>query len=305
MKIVCTGGTGFLGAGLIPALTAQGHTVVLLTRRQMGKPSPPDAKVRTVFWNGRDGGAWAGEIDEAGAVINFAGEPLDQKRWTPAQKTLIRESRVNATRAIVTAIAGASRRPAVLINASAVGYYGDTGDAPVTEKSPPGGGLLAETCIRWEAEAWAAEKLGVRTVVLRAGPALGEKGGFLPKMVLAFRLYSGGPFGSGRQWFPWVHRDDFVSVVLHTLADSSYSGPINVAAPEAVTNRQFCTALGKVLRRPCWLPVPEAVLKVALGEMASMVLEGQYVIPTRLQELGFPFRYPDLVPALMDVLRHP
>jgi len=165
--------------------------------------------------------------------------------------------------------------------------------------------LLAETCIRWEAEAWAAEKLGVRTVVLRAGPALGEKGGFLPKMVLAFRLYSGGPFGSGRQWFPWVHRDDFVSVVLHTLADSSYSGPINVAAPEAVTNRQFCTALGKVLRRPCWLPVPEAVLKVALGEMASMVLEGQYVIPARLQELGFPFRYPDLVPALMDVLRHP
>ncbi len=304
MKIVCTGGTGFIGAGLIPALTMQGHTVVLLTRRQPGRPSPPDARVRGVFWNGRDGGAWAGEIEGAGAVINFAGEPLDQKRWTPAQKALIRESRVNATRAVVTAIAGASRRPAVLINASAVGYYGDTGDAPVTEKSPPGSGFLAETCIRWEAEAWTAEKHGVRTVALRAGPALGNRGGALPKMVLAYRLYAGGPLGSGQQRFPWVHRDDLVSVVAHILADSSYSGPINVAAPEAVTNRQFCEALGRVLRRPCWLPVPEAVLKVALGEMASMVLEGQYVIPARLQELGFTFRFPELVPALGDILRH-
>src|SRR5512140_1049211 len=202
MKVVCTGGTGFVGAGLIPSLLKQGHTVVLLTRQKAeGKPRG-NPEVLTVSWNGRDAGPWMSEIDGAGAVINFAGEPLDRKRWTPEQKRRILSSRVNATRAIVSAMKQASRKPGVLINASGVGFYGDTGDIPLTEKSPPGTGLLAETCIRWETEARAAENLGVRTVMLRSGPALGDSGGALPRMILAFRLYGGGPLGSGKQWFP-------------------------------------------------------------------------------------------------------
>jgi uncharacterized protein len=302
MKVVCTGATGFVGDGLLPALLELGHSVVLLTRQHGRKDSSRNPKIQKVGWNGRDVAAWARHLDGADAVINFAGEPLDRKRWTADQKARIVESRVNATRAVVVAIEAASRKPEVLINASGVGYYGDTGDTRVTEKSPSGEGLLAETCVHWEAEARKAGESGVRTVILRAGPALGEKGGALPRLVLAFKMYGGGPLGSGKQWFPWVHRDDLISVILAALSNSAYSGPINVAAPEGVTNKQFCKTLGKVLHRPCWFPVPESMLKVALGEMASMVLTGQHVIPARLQELGYQFRFPELEPALRDIL---
>ncbi len=305
MKVVCAGGTGFVGAGLIPSLLEQGHSIVLLTRQQVNAGSPGNPRVRTVSWNGRDEGPWMSEVDGAGAVINFAGEPLDRKRWTPNQKALIISSRVSATRAIVKAIGTASLKPGILVSASGVGIYGDTGNALVTEKSPPGTGLLAETCIRWEAEAWAAEKHGVRTVVLRSGPALGEAGGALPRMILAFKLYGGGPLGPGNQWFPWVHRDDLVSVILSALANSSYTGPINVAAPEAVTNKQFCKELGIVLRRPCWFAVPKSMLQLIFGEMSSMILTGQHVIPARLEELGYKFHFPALEEALREILLKP
>jgi hypothetical protein len=304
MKIVCTGATGFIGAGLIPALLEHGHSVVLLTRRRGGDGPVDSANLRRLPWNGRDVGPWAKEIDGAGAVINFAGEPLDRKRWTAKQKALILESRVDATRAIIKAIQGASPRPGVLINASGVGYYGDTGDDLVTEETPAGKGLLAETCVRWESEAWAAERYALRTIVLRAGPVLERKGGALSKMALAFKLYGGGSLGSGKQWFPWVHRDDLVSVVLNALDNSSYSGPINVVAPEAVTNKQFCIALGRILHRPCWAPVPKELLQLILGEMSSIILTGQHAVPVRLQELGYPFRFPALSPALQDI-QHP
>jgi uncharacterized protein len=304
MKILCTGSTGFVGAGLIPALRKKGHSVVLLSRRREGgKSADPD--LRSVTWNGRDTGAWAREVDGADAVVNFAGEPLDRKRWTKEQKQRIVDSRVNATRAVVRAIREASGKPEVLINASGVGFYGDTGDALVTEESPPGKDFLAETCVRWEEEAWAAETCGVRTVVLRSGPALDREGGALPKLVTPFKLYGGGPLGSGKQWFPWVHRDDLVSVILTALDNRSYSGPINVAAPESVTNKQFCKALGKVLHRPCWFPVPKATLTVALGEMSEMVLTGQHIVPAKLKKLGYAFLYPKLEPALNEILGKP
>jgi uncharacterized protein len=305
MKVVCTGGTGFVGAGLIPALLTEGHSVVLLSRRQRNNRSSRNPNLRRVSWNGRDDGPWTEELEGAGAVVNLAGEPLARKKWTPEQKARIVDSRVNATRVIVRAIQGTSRKPEVLINASGVGYYGDTRDLLVTENSPPGNGFLAETCTRWEAEAWEAEKLGVRTVVLRSGLALGEQGGALSRMVLAFKAFAGGPLGSGKQWFPWVHRDDLVSVILNALSDAGFSGPLNIAAPEAVTNRQFCEILGKVLRRPCWFPVPETLLRLVFGEMSSMILTGQHVVPARLQELGYKFHFPALEPALQEILLSP
>jgi uncharacterized protein (TIGR01777 family) len=303
MKIVCTGGTGFIGAALIPALIDQGHSVVLLTRRQGRESQGSFENPRRVVWNGRGAGPWVKEVEGAGAVINFAGEPLDRRRWTRAQKELIVESRVNATRAIVQAIGASSARPEVLISASGADYYGDTGDALVTESAPPGTGLLAETCVRWEREAMVAEKYGVRTVVLRVGPVLGEKGGVLQRMVLASKWYAGGPLGTGKQWFPWIHRDDLVSVIQTALKNSSYSGPLNAVAPEGATNRQFCGALGDVLRRPCWLPVPAPLLRLAFGEMASLILTGRHVVPARLADLGFSFRFPQLSAALKDILR--
>jgi uncharacterized protein len=304
MKIVCTGVTGFIGRALLPALVSQGYALVVLTRRQNGGHLSSDGNPRGVVWNGRDAGPWTKEIEGAGAVINLAGEPLDRKRWTAQQKALIVESRVNAVRAVVRAIEAVSARPQVLINASGVDYYGDTGDALVTEEFPPGEGFLADTCVRWEREACVAEKLGVRVVVLRTGPVLGREGGALPRMVLASRLYAGGPLGSGTQWFPWVHRDDVVAVVLNALRNSSYSGPLNVVAPEGVTNKQFCEMLGQVLHRPCWLPVPKYVLRLAFGEKASLVLSGRHVVPARLRELGFSFHFPGLLPALQDILVH-
>ena len=303
MKVVCTGGSGFVGKGLIPALLEQNHSVVLLTRHKEKTSSTENPNLRMVIWNGRDAGPWVKELDGAGAIINFAGEPLDRERWSNEQKVRITQSRVNATRAVVRAIAEASKKPGVLINASGVGYYGDSGNAKVTEKSPPGIGLLAETCMAWESEARHAANHGVRTVILRSGPALGKDGGALPRMVVAFKLYGGGPLGSGKQWFPWVHRDDLVAVVLEALSNTSYSGPINLVAPEAVQNKQFCKMLGKVLHRPCWFPVPAFALQAVFGEMASMILTGQHVIPARLEELGYKFRFPSLEPALRDVLK--
>lgn len=304
MKIVCTGITGFVGEGLVPALREKGHTLVLLSRRPGSRrPGVPAGNgIRTVVWNGRNEGPWVKEIDGADAVVNFAGEPLNGKRWTPEQKKRIVDSRVNATRAIVRAMARASRKPRVLVNASGVGYYGDTGDALVTEASAPGTDLLARTCVKWEEAACAAEVSGVRTVILRLAVVLGDRGGALRTMTFPFKLFAGGPLGSGDQWFPWVHRNDLVSIILHALDTPSYRGPINVAAPQAVTNRQFCEALGKVLGRPCWLPVPAWSLRLALGEMASMVLAGQRVVPERLKALGFHFQFPHLLPALRDIL---
>ncbi len=306
MKIVCTGGTGFIGARLIPALVTQGHSVIRLSRGLANTKTPEHSAgsssgVRDILWNGRDAGPWVHEIDGADAVLNFAGESLDRKRWTQPQKTRILDSRVHATRAIVSAMQTATRKPGVLISASGVGYYGQTGETPVTEQSPPGEDFLAATCRQWEAEARSAEALGVRTVILRQGLVLGQGGGAFPRMILPFKLFAGGPLGSGDQWFPWIHRDDLVSIVVEALHNPHFSGPTNVAAPEAVTNKEFCRTLGRVLARPCWFPVPAPFLRLLFGEMSSMILTGQRVVPERLKELGFSFRFPNLEGALRDI----
>lgn len=303
MKVIVTGGTGFIGRAVLQKLIEDGHRVVLLTRHPDHVQWFNKNFVRPVAWNGKTQGDWSQEVDGADAVINLAGEPLVAKRWTKSVKEHIISSRVNATRAIVEAIRKAEHKPSVLINANAVGFYGNVPDGEVTESSPKGSGFLSDTCEIWEKEARAAEALGVRLVICRIGIVLEKDGGALTKMVPPFQMFIGGPIGSGRQWFPWVHRDDVAGAMIFALDNSRVKGVINVTAPDSVTMGQFCVALGKALKRPCWAPVPAVALKLLLGEMSGMLLEGQKAIPKKLEQAGYLFIYPKLDEALEVILR--
>ena len=295
MRVLVTGGTGFIGSALCRALAAAGHQVAVVTRGN-AQPSARDA-VRYLPW---DGAEWRAALAAADAVVNLAGEPIAAKRWTVEQKVRIRESRVQMTRRLVEAMEGAGHRPAALISASAIGYYGDRGDVPVDEVSPPGSGFLAETCFAWEAEARRAETLGVRVVRMRLGVVLAEGGGALAKMVPPFQGFLGGPLGSGRQWVSWVSRDDVIGLIQWALAQEQVQGAINATAPEPVTMRGFCRELGRALRRPSWLPAPAPAVRLLLGEMAEMLLTGQRVLPSAALAKGYAFRFPRLPDALAN-----
>ena len=296
MRIVIAGGSGFLGSALVRRLRADQHQVTTLTRRPRG----PDDLV----WDpGRAAGPWAEAGGRADAVINLAGEPIEKGRWTAARKAAIRESRVRATRAIVSAMqAGAvapdrAARP-VLLNASAIGYYGPHGDERLTEASPAGGDFLASVCRDWEREAAGAGD-SARVVPLRTGLVLAGDGGALPRLALPFRLFAGGPVGSGTQYWSWIHIDDWIGIVSCVLGDAAVSGPLNLTAPHPVTNREFAAALGRRLGRPASLPTPAFALRLALGEMAdALILNGQRVIPERAEALGYRFQYPTVDAAL-------
>lgn len=285
------GGTGWLGSAVGPALVADGHEVAILTR----SARPPGRGMRYLTWDGRTLGPWASEIDGAGAVINLAGESIAGGRWTETRKQALRASRIEPTRTLVAAIARATHRPAVLANVSAVGYYGDRGDAVVTEKDPPGEDFLARLVVDWEA---AAREALTRVTQLRLGIVIGPGSEAIQRMALPFRLFVGGPIGSGRQWLSWVHRDDVVGMFRFVLTHPELEGPINVTAPEPVRNRDFARCLGHVLHRPAWLPVPAAALRLAVGELAEALLGGQRVLPARASAAGYAFNYPTLLPAL-------
>jgi len=303
MKVVVTGGTGFIGRALLPALIEGHHQVVVLTRQAGTGGAMLPVGVQTTVWDARSSGAWESEIDGADAVLNLAGESIGGKRWSRDQKERIVGSRVDATRAIVNAVHIAKKKPAVFINGSAIGFYGDVPEGSVTEQSAAGTGFLAETVERWEREAFKAEPLGVRVITLRTGVVLGDDGGALAKMLLPFRLFFGGPIGSGKQWFSWIHRDDVVGAALFAMTHKDLSGPVNVTAPEPVTMKEFCSVLGRALHRPSWAPVPAVMMKLLLGEMSEIVLTGQKVIPSRLLENSYRFRFPHLQEALEDVVR--
>ena len=303
MKIVVTGGTGFVGRALLARLAQENHDVVVLTRSPENLAQELPGRVTAVRWDGKTAGPWAAHVDGARAVINLAGESLDARRWTAARKERIIASRVDAAGALYEAIDRAAVKPSVVVNAAAVGFYGPVEEGEVREDAPPGKGFLAETCVRWEHAALHIGTAGPRIVLLRTGVVLGKGGGALQKMLLPFRLFVGGSLGTGRQWFPWVHRDDLVNVILFVIDRTDVRGPVNVVAPETVTMKAFCTALGRALRRPSWAPVPGPLLRVALGEMAGMVLTGQQVVPAKLRQLGYSFRFPALAPALTDILR--
>jgi uncharacterized protein (TIGR01777 family) len=299
MNVVMAGGTGFLGPRIAETLLQSGHRVVVLTRRPDNAALP--GRVETEMWDGRSPGAWVDRIAEADAVINLAGKALNAGRWTARRKERIVNSRVNVTRLIVGALT-AHPRPRVLINASGVGFYGNVPEGEVREERGPGSGFLAATCVQWEHEALRAQVSGARVILLRLGVVLGEQGGALTTIMLPFRLFAGGPIGSGRQWFPWIHREDVAAGVQFALENSSVNGPLNFTAPEQVTMESFSRTLGRVMHRPALMRVPSILLKILLGEMSEIVLQGQQAIPAKLLEQGYRFRHPRLEEALSDVL---
>ena len=293
MKILVTGGTGFVGHSLCPALAADGHEVVILTRQPA--PRMPAAAVSSVTrLDGLD-------ASDFGGVVNLAGAPIGDGRWTEARKKLLLDSRVDTTAKLVQWMARAKRRPPVLVSASAVGYYGEQGDRPITEDTPPTPGFTHDLCAAWEREAAKAGELGVRVCLMRIGVVLDEGGGALAKMLPAFRMGAGGRLGTGKLWFPWIHRADVTAICQWLLESDQARGAYNVGAPNPVTNAEFTRALGRALGRPTVLPMPEAALKLLFGEMSELLLVSDRMLPKRLLDEGFKFRYPDLDRALAAI----
>lgn len=298
-KVVVAGGSGRIGRALVAELAGEGREVVVLSRRAGGDAGPGP---RSVAWDGRSVGAWAAELEGAAGVVNLAGEDIAGGRWSAARKRRLLDSRVAPTGALVEAIRRARRPPAALLQASAVGYYGDRGDEALDESSAPGAGFLPEICVAWENASAPVEALGVRRVVLRTGLVLAREGGALPEMARPFRFGVGGPLGDGRQWMPWIHLADETAAIRFLLARADPRGPFNLVAPEPASNEAFSRALARVLGRPSLLRAPAFALRLALGEMAGMLLGGQRPAPRRLLEAGYRFRFPALEPALADLL---
>ncbi len=309
MNILIAGGTGLIGRALLVALIADGHQITVLTRSPEKAGNLLPSGVRAVKWDGRSPDGWTQFIEETEAVINLAGESIAgeslpailTRRWTEAQKNRIRQSRLDAGQALVTAIAAASKKPSVFIQASAVGFYGPHGDEALPESTPAGTDFLAEVCQAWEASTAEVEKMGVRRAVIRTGLVLAPAGGILPMMLLPFRLFVGGPLGGGKQAVPWIHLDDQVNAIRFLLADKDAHGAYNLSAPIPVSNAEFGRIAGQVLHRPNWLPVPGFALKLALGEKAALILDGQNAVPERLLDTGYKFIFKKLEAALQDL----
>ena len=301
MRTIITGGSGLIGRALAVELAAAEHEVIILSRTP-GRVSGLPAGVRAAGWDGRTAEGWQDLADGATAIVNLAGESIAAGRWTAARKRRIAASRQQAGAAVVQAVAGATTRPQVVIQASAVGYYGPRGDETITEDSAAGDDFLAQVCVPWETSTEEVERLGVRRVIIRTGIVLSRDGGALPRMMLPFRLFSGGPLGSGRQGFPWIHHADEVRAIRWLIEHEDASGPFNLAAPETLTNAEFGRVLGRVLRRPSFMPTPGFALRLVLGELSTLLLDGQRQVPQRLLGLGFTFRFPTAEAALRDLL---
>ena len=299
MRIVIAGGSGFVGSALVRHLLARGDDVAVLTRRashvRAGRP---------VEWDGRTRGAWWDEVAAADAVVNLAGESIAEGRWTEARKRELLGSRIDATRAIVEALRGAPAKPRALVNASAVGIYGDRGDEQLDESSARGSGFLADVVAAWEAAAREAQSVA-RVVLLRFGIVLAADGGALRKMMLPFRFGAGGPVGSGRQWMSWIAREDVVRMVAWAVDEGEARGVYNATAPEPVSNRDFARALGRAMHRPALVPAPAFAIRAALGQMGEeALLASQRALPRRAVEQGFSFSAPRLDHALNAALSH-
>jgi uncharacterized protein len=297
VRIAVTGATGMIGRALVAELTQRGDEVTVLTRDPQ-RARGALGEVEAFTWEAPTAAPPPLEaIEGRDAVVHLAGEPIAQ-RWTPRARQEIRESRVLGTRNLIAALRSAERRPRVLVSQSASGWYGARGDEPVDESEPPGDDFPAGVTREWETEAHAVEELGVRLVLTRTGVVVSPSGGALERMLPPFKLGVGGPVAGGRQFIPWVHLDDVVGAIVFCIEKNEATGPVNLSAPEPVTNREFSKALGRVLRRPAVAPVPALAVRLLYGEMATVVTTGVRMVPRRLRELDYTFRRPELEPAL-------
>ena len=302
MNIVVAGGSGFIGRPLYRALVDGGHHVIVLSRNPRQSASRLDPRITTIAWDGVTCGAWEKALEGTDAILNLAGEPIADKRWTGDRKKVLRESRFGTTRLLIKAISRLATRSRTLINASGVGYYGPGDSTRVTEHAPAGSGFLADLSLSGEREALQAERYDVRVVRLRIGIVLGKDGGALSRMALPYRFFLGGPISPGDQWISWIHHQDLIGLIQWILAGQTISGPVNAVAPGATTMRDFSRILGQVLDRPSWLLVPKFALYLALGELATVLTTGQHVQPTVALQGGYVFHYPSLEPALREIL---
>lgn len=302
MRLLLLGGSGFVGRELVPYLLELGHSLTLVSRRRQPFPPRSDDRLACLEGDPSDPSTWQREelrqaLAAADGVVNLAGEPIAEKRWTPAHRQLLLDSRLHTTSLLVQAMARLPQPPQVLVNASAIGYYGTSLEARFDEQSAAGEDFLGQLCQRWEQAALAAPS-PCRVVILRLGIVLGPDGGALAKMLPVFRAGFGGPLGSGQQWMSWIHRHDLCRMIATALEEPGWSGTYNAVAPEPTRMAIFAAALGRCLRRPSLLPVPGPILQLLLGDGAQVVLEGQQVFPTRALTQGFPFQYPELNGAL-------
>jgi uncharacterized protein len=299
MKIVIAGGSGQLGNALVHQFKAKNHTVTVLSRNPEYLKNPADVTMKK--WDGKTPGDWCSAMEGADVIINLSGASIGEGRWTDRRKAVLLESRIQSTKILIHAVASMSSLPHTFINASAVGFYGHTDDTIVYENSPRGKGYLSDLCFQWEKEALKVKEFISRVIMLRMGVVLEKNKGALKRMVLPFRFFAGGYLGSGSQWISWIHINDLVNAIIFILRTKGLDGPINLTSPNPLPMKFFAQELGKILHRPSWLPVPPFVLKIVLGEMSTMVLDGQRVLPRKLLTSGFDFQYPTIDRALAEI----
>ena len=306
MRVIITGGTGLIGSALAKNLAADGHEVISLSRNPANHTFPQG--VRGVEWDSKTAVGWGHLADGADAIVNLAGAPiagtgLFPSRWTEERKRRIRQSRIDAGTAVTEAVAAATNKPKLIVQSSGIDYYGNVpSDKVITETSPHGRGFLADVTVDWENSTAEVEAMGVRRVIIRTGIVLSMESGALPITVLPFKFFAGGPLGSGEQWWPWIHLDDEVRAIRFLLEDDSASGPYNLCTPNPLKNKDFAKKIGQVMNRPAFFPTPAFALKLGLGEIAAIVLDGRRAIPQKLQSEGFEFKFPTAEAALRDIL---
>lgn len=303
MRVLILGGTGLIGRGLAASLAADGHEVVVLTRTPERQQRSSLHGVQVTGWDGRTSAGWSSLIDASTAIVNLAGENLAGARWTTERKRLLMNSRVEPGHAVVEAIRASAARPRVVIQASAIGYYGPNDAGDLSETSPAGNDFPARVCAEWEASTAELDGLGVRRAIVRTAIVLDRRMGALPRMMLPFRFFVGGPLGDGHQPFSWIHIQDEIAALRFLIETERASGPFNLTSPRPLTNAEFSRILGRVVHRPALIPTPAFALRLAFGEMASTLLTGQRVVPRRLLDLGFAFRFPDASEALSDIFK--
>ncbi len=300
MRIIITGGTGLIGTALSKKLLEDGHEVIILSRNPNRSSVPTGVRVEE--WDAKTPDGWGSLINADTAIVNLAGAGIADKRWSDQRKKILHASRIDAGKAVTAAIEAAEQKPKVLIQSSAVGFYGIHDDEKLTEASSVGNDFLAKLCEEWETSTTSVEAMGIRRVIIRTGVVMSADGGAFPRMAMPFKLFVGGPVGSGEQWLSWIHIDDEVKAIQFLINNETTNGIYNLTAPNPHTNKQFSKTIGKVLGRPSFMPVPAFAMKILFGEMSTVLLDGQRVLPSNLESAGFTFDFPNLEPALQNLL---